>query len=162
MDKKKFKLGLGIGIISILLISIVLILKSIDSPTDIKLNITDLEDKKVDIKSFNTKPLVVNFWATWCAPCIKEFKIFEKVNDNYNQKVSFLMLSDESTKSIKKFKEANNYTFLYMKSISKFSDYGINSRPATYFYNKKGELVDKIIGSITEQQLTESIQKITE
>lgn len=62
----------------------------------------------------NSKPLVVNFWATWCAPCVKELPYFEKLNqENPNVKVIMVSLDFEKQveNKLKPFLKKKNYTF---------------------------------------------------
>ena len=112
-------------------------------------NIVDLNGESVDMSMFIGKKVLVNFWATWCAPCKKEMpdlleaqKILAK--DNY----VFLLISDESQSQISEFKKKTNYDFTFLKSKKPASSLGIYALPTTYVYNEKGEKVDKIIGAV--------------
>ena len=65
------------------------------------------------LKENNSKPLVVNFWATWCAPCVKELPYFEKLNqENKNVKVILVSLDFEKQveNKLKPFLKKKNYT----------------------------------------------------
>ena len=65
------------------------------------------------IKENNSKPLVINFWATWCAPCVKELPYFEKLNqENPNVKVILVSLDFEKQveSKLKPFLKKKNYT----------------------------------------------------
>ena len=162
MNKKYFWSGYIIGVICFISTGIFFYLKSMESPK-ISINsisVFDMNGKKVNTNKFIGKPIVVNFWATWCSPCIKEFPEFKNIQDKYGDKVVFLMISDENISKIKIFKIKNIYKFEYLASHIKFEKIGLNSRPATYFYNKKGELISKKIGSINVKILDESIQNI--
>lgn len=71
------------------------------------------EELNTYLKENNSKPLVVNFWATWCAPCVKELPYFEKLNqENPNVKVILVSLDFEKQveSKLKPFLKKKNYT----------------------------------------------------
>jgi thiol-disulfide isomerase/thioredoxin len=70
------------------------------------------------IKENNSKPLVVNFWATWCAPCVKELPYFEKLNQE-NQNVKVILVSLDFEKQV----ESKLIPFLKKKKIASTSIY---------------------------------------
>ena len=112
-------------------------------------DLVNLEGKSFDTTSLKGKKVLVNFWATWCAPCKNEMpdllevqKILTK--ENY----VFLLISDESTAQILEFKRETKYDFTFLKSTKPTSSLGIYALPTTFIYNEKGEMVDKIIGAV--------------
>ena len=70
------------------------------------------------IKENNSKPLVVNFWATWCAQCVKELPYFEKLNQE-NQNVKVILVSLDFEKQV----ESKLIPFLKKKKIASTSIY---------------------------------------
>ena len=70
------------------------------------------------IKENNSKPLVINFWATWCAPCVKELPYFEKLNQE-NQNVKVILVSLDFEKQV----ESKLIPFLKKKKIASTSIY---------------------------------------
>lgn len=71
------------------------------------------EELNTYLKENNSKPLVVNFWATWCAPCVKELPHFEKLNqENQNVKVILVSLDFEKQveNKLKPFLKKKKYT----------------------------------------------------
>ena len=70
------------------------------------------------IKENNSKPLVINFWATWCAPCVKELPYFEKLNKE-NQNVKVILVSLDFEKQV----ESKLIPFLKKKKIASTSIY---------------------------------------
>ena len=99
------------------------------------------------IKENNSKPLVVNFWATWCAPCVKELPHFEKLNqENTNVKVILVSLDFEKQVEsklipfLKKKKIASTYIYLadkeYNSWLPKIDKNWSGSIPATVIFNQ--------------------------
>ena len=162
MNKKSFWKGFTVGGLLFILTVVVIYFKFAVKP-DISLNqveVSDLNGTKVELNDYLGKPLVVNYWATWCAPCIKEFPYFEEVKKQLGENVNFIMISDEPLDKIVKFSESKPYSFTYLKSNKDLSEYGINVRPTTYFYNAQGELITKHTSNLNSQSLKNLIEEI--
>ena len=126
------------------------------------------------IQSNSEKPLVINFWATWCAPCVKELPYFQKLHqENSNVKVITVSLDFEKQveSKLKPFLKKKNYTFIttYMADkkfnnwISKVDENWSGSIPATWIINgNKGVFVEQEFASFEElnQFVNESLTKI--
>ena len=63
----------------------------------------DLEGKEFDFKSTHNKVVLINFWATWCPPCIAEMPSLEKLHNDYKDKIIFLFVSNEEEEKIPKY-----------------------------------------------------------
>ena len=109
----------------------------------------DLNDNKVDLTVYKGKKIVINYWATWCRPCIKEMpglKRAEEILENYNY--TFLLVSDETISKISEFKNQKNFKFNFLKSLESNETLGIYSLPTSYIFNENGEKIETIIGTI--------------
>ncbi|MBA3898849.1 MAG: TlpA family protein disulfide reductase [Bacteroidetes bacterium] len=124
-----------------------------------KMNLTDLSGNIVELKVYSNNPLVINYWGTWCKPCIEEFPAFEEAKKQFGGKVNFIMVSDEPLEKLVKFKEKNNYTFTFLKSQDPLHKHGLRSFPTTYFYNEEGELVSRKTGSLSKNEIINSTKK---
>lgn len=127
----------------------------------------DKDGNEVKLSDYFGKPIVLNFWASWCGPCQQEMPHFEKAYPEYEDDVTFLIvdLADgvrESTDSGKAFIEESGYTFpVYFDTKSEGAvAYGITSIPTTFFIDKDGDIVTKYSGSLTEKKLLERIEMI--
>ncbi len=103
-----------------------------------------LKDKKGTIYNFEEtkeKVVLVNFWATWCPPCIAEMPSLQKLYDDYNKKIEFVFVSDESFETIYSFLEKNNYTFKVYNEVSKSDFFIIKDIPRTFLIDKQGKVV---------------------
>lgn len=103
-----------------------------------------LKNKNGTILNFeNTKGKVVlvNFWATWCPPCIAEMPSLQELYDDYSDKIEFILISDESYQTIDSFLEKNNYTFKVYKEASKSDFFNVRGIPRTFLIDKSGKVV---------------------
>ena len=166
MKRKDYLAGFLLGFF-IPTLFIGLIVKNLFIPQDIVLNdleLVDFQNKPIDKASFKDKNVLINFWATWCRPCIEEIPTFEQLDKNLDKDNWVLLLAnDESNRRQEAFFKKRKYDVVFIKSNTKFSDLGIMSIPRTYIWDKSGELVYKVIGKIegkTEEKLMEKIEEL--
>ncbi|WP_108868078.1 TlpA family protein disulfide reductase [Aquimarina aquimarini] len=165
MIKKSFWKGFTLGCIILIATATLVYSKFIVSP-DISLNqleVLDLKGNNIELSEYQGKPLVVNYWATWCAPCLKEFPYFEEVKQRFGDDVNFVMISDETIDKITYFSNSKPYSFNFLKSSKKLSEYGLNeitALPTTYFYDAQGNLIVKHTSNLNVESLAELIKRI--
>lgn len=124
--------------------------------------------KKVELSDFYGKPIVVNFWATWCSPCQQEMPHFDDAYAEYKSDVKFLMVNlttweeDASTSEVKSFIEKKGYDFpiYYDKDGDAAKTYGVESIPLTLFIGKDGKVAHTYTGAMKKTQLYNYIEKI--
>ena len=124
--------------------------------------------KEVRLSDFKGKPVVVNFWATWCIYCVREFPQFEDAYRRYGDKVNFVMvdLTDnyrETMDSAKDFIRKNNYSFpvYFDMKNSAGQAYNISSIPVSLFIDADGNIVDTFVGAMSETMLDSYLVKLT-
>ena len=129
--------------------------------------VLNTEGEKVKLSDFYGRPIVVNFWATWCMPCKMELPEFEEAYKKYNQDIEFLMVNltdgyNEKVEDVKKFVEENDYGFpLYFDTeLSASNTYNIYSIPQTLFIDKEGNIVKSYTGMINKQNLERYIEAL--
>jgi thiol-disulfide isomerase/thioredoxin len=94
------------------------------------------------------KVILINFWATWCPPCIAEMPYLDGLYRDYKDKVVFLFVSNEDASTTQAFLNKKGYALTSIKPIS-YSPKLLetNSLPTTYLIDKKGGIVIKKTGS---------------
>ena len=105
------------------------------------------DDSKKNISDYKGKIVLLNYWATWCAPCIKEMPELNRLQSKYqDQGLTVIALSDEDNERLIKF--ANKYPFIVTAAYSKeFNWADIQSeRPMTFLINREGVIVDYFTG----------------
>jgi thiol-disulfide isomerase/thioredoxin len=133
----------------------------------------DTEALKGLLTQARQKPLLVNFWATFCDPCRDEFPDLVKIDKDYgSQSLDFITVSLDDATEIKgevpKFLDAMKATMpAYLLDVND-PEPAINlvdrkwrgDLPATYLYNEKGEVVYRHIGRVNITELREAIDKV--
>lgn len=129
--------------------------------------VTDREGNTVRFSDLTGKPMVINFWASWCPPCKSEMPEFDKVYRELGEDVTFLMINAtdgnrETTESASNYIDGQDYAFpVYFDTSQEASYvYGISSLPTTVFIDGEGNLITGAIGMIDEATLRRGIDMI--
>jgi thiol-disulfide isomerase/thioredoxin len=126
-----------------------------------EIELLDASGKRVSIDAYKGKPVVINFWATWCGPCMQEIPDFDMVQSKYEGSVKFLMVYDESSlANIQGFYKKYNYHLTFLQSQKGFKKMGIYSIPTTYFLDENLNVIDSKSGSLDVNSLETMIRKI--
>jgi thiol-disulfide isomerase/thioredoxin len=106
-----------------------------------KVKLADLKGNSFSLKQYAGKTIFLNFWATWCKPCIAEMPTIEKAQNILNkEEVIFLMASSEATEEIDAFRKAHDFNFNYCQ-IQNSEELGFQALPTTYIFNAEGDLI---------------------
>ena len=122
------------------------------------------DGEPVSLSDFRGKPVVVNFWASWCGPCKREMPEFESLWQELGDQVHFLMVNVTTSESGKEAPEALlaelGYGFpVYYDLTGSASDtYGVTAFPTTYFIGAQGEAVAYAVGAIDGDTIRRGIQ----
>jgi len=124
----------------------------------------DSEGNFVSLSDFIGKPVILNFWASWCSPCKSEMPDFDAAFQQYGEDIQFMMVnmtdgSQETTESATAFIAESGYSFpvFFDVEYSAAMAYGVTSIPATYFVNAEGNLVAYGIGPLNLEALETGI-----
>jgi thiol-disulfide isomerase/thioredoxin len=111
-----------------------------------KVKLTNLNNSPVDLKIYHGKTVFINFWATWCKPCLLEMPSIQNAKEVLkNENIEFLFASDESVDQIEWFKSKHKYDFNYVRAEN-MAELNIAALPATFIFNPKGKLVFSEMG----------------
>ena len=128
----------------------------------------DRDGNQVKLSDFIGKPIVLNFFASWCGPCKSEMPDFEAKYREIGDGVQFLMinLTDgyyETVKSATDFIDGAGYTFpvFFDTDSSAATAYNVVSIPTTYFIDANGNIVARATGAISAATLAEGIGMIS-
>lgn len=129
----------------------------------------DVSGNPVKLSDYFGKPIVLNFWASWCGPCQMEMPDFQEKYETLDGQVQFLMInmtdgSRETVTSASEFIKDQGYTFpvLYDTETDAAAAYSANSLPTTYFIDANGFVIARATGAISGDTLQRGIDMITE
>lgn len=108
----------------------------------------NLEMEEVDFLASKNNVTIVNMWATWCPPCVAEMPSFQKLYDDYGDKVDFYFITSEEVKPIEKFMDKHQYNLpVYLQTHEAPEKMESRLLPTTFVISKSGEIVIKETGS---------------
>lgn len=132
------------------------------------MTVYDREGKEVHLLDYIGKPIVLNFWASWCGPCQMEMPDFNEKYQELGEEVQFLMINmtDGSRETVEKasaFIEEQGYGFpvFYDTEFDAANTYGASSLPTTFFIDAQGKVTAQAKGAIDGETLQRGIDMIT-
>ena len=131
--------------------------------------VEDAEGNMISLSSFQGKPVVLNFWASWCPPCKSEMPDFQAAYDTYGEDIQFVMvnLTDgnrETKETASAFIEESGFTFpvYYDVNMEAAYAYNISSIPVTVLIDADGTVVAHRIGMLNAEGLQQGIDRLLE
>lgn len=138
-----------------------------DKVVALDFTMTDKNGNEVKLSNFLGKPIVLNFWASWCGPCQMEMPDFEEMYKTYGEDIQFLMVnmtdgSQETVGSATQFIMEKGYTFpvYYDTKMEGAYYYSVYSLPTTYFIDAEGYVTASNKGMISGENLQKGIEAI--
>ena len=122
--------------------------------------LVDLDGREVSLTSFRGKPVVINFWSTWCGPCKVEHDILQ-IGSKKFPNVQFLgVVYQDTTEATKEYLSTrrNFYPQLLDPNSDIAMDYGVAGVPETYIIAPNGSIAAKKAGVVTPEYLIEQLK----
>ena len=111
-----------------------------------KVKLISLNGQPVDMKQYKGKTILINFWATWCKPCLEEMPSIKKAKEIMkNENIEFLFASNETAGEIEVFNKEHDYGFNYVIA-GNLEELNIMGLPTTFIFNTDGKLVFSEMG----------------
>ena len=114
-----------------------------------------MDGTSITLSELQGKPVIINFWATWCGPCVKEMPAFERLKDDFGDKIGIIAVNcGDDAETVKDFVEENGYTFPVVLdeeySISML--YPTNSIPYTVVLDAEGKVTHISTGALEDRK----------
>ena len=129
---------------------------------------TDADGATLTLADFKGKPVLLNFWASWCGPCASEMPDIQSAWEEHGNDVEFVIvnmtgMNGETEQSAKAFLAENNYTFpcYFDANNSAASAFGVSSIPQTYLINAEGNIIGAYMGAMDASVLAQGIDMLT-
>jgi cytochrome c biogenesis protein CcmG, thiol:disulfide interchange protein DsbE len=119
--------------------------------------------QRIALSQYQGKPLIVNFWASWCGPCQQETPLLARWYKAQHGTVNLVGLDEnDSTASALKFAHAKGVSYPIGvdpgPALVTASAYGVVALPQTFFLNAQHRIVDRIYGAVTQADLAAGVR----
>ena len=119
-----------------------------------KINFQNIKNETINLKSFENSLVIINFWATWCAPCVEEMPSLDRLQKNpafENLEVLPINIGRDSIEKSNNFYKKlkiKNLKIYFDKDVELANKFLLRGLPTTVFINKKGEEFARVIGFV--------------
>jgi cytochrome c biogenesis protein CcmG, thiol:disulfide interchange protein DsbE len=111
-------------------------------------------EQTVSLDDFQGRPVLLNFWASWCVPCIDEAPMLRRAQETYGDRVAIVGVdirdsSIDATEFVERYRL--DYTHIRDESLTIYDDYGLSGQPETFLIDGNGVIVEHIRGAFTDE-----------
>jgi cytochrome c biogenesis protein CcmG/thiol:disulfide interchange protein DsbE len=119
--------------------------------------------RQVSLSQYAGKPVIVNFWASWCEPCQQETPLLARWHAQDGHVVLLGLDENDTTVSALEFARAKGVTYplAFDPDMSAASAYGVSALPQTFFLNARHQIVAHVVGVVTPAQLASDLSLMT-
>jgi len=167
-------LNIGLKVIVLIVLTLGLLMTGCSSGTNQQpvigkpapnFKLQSLDGQSISLSDFRGKPVLINFWATWCGPCRIEMPYLQQIYEEWHGKGMVVLTINigESSSQIKEFMQSQGLSLpvLLDKGGSVAQKYNILGIPTTFFLDKDGVIQDKIISAFQNKaQIEKRLDKI--
>lgn len=117
-------------------------------------------DGELSMSDLEGKPVVLNFWASWCGPCKDEAPLLQSAYEEYGDRISFLGVDiRDALSDALEFVDTYGLTYPSVRDeeMRVYADYGLTGQPETFFIDSQGVLVKHVPGPVDEDTLFQTL-----
>jgi len=125
----------------------------------------DLDGKEVSSEQFKGKVVVLDFWATWCQPCLSEIPGYAELQKKYGADglviVGVLYRDPKTTAFVKKFATDKGVNYMIVLGDDTISDAfgGLEALPTTFLINRRGRIVNQKVGAVPHEEYEKLVKQ---
>ena len=128
-----------------------------------KFVLTDLNKKTINLDDYKGKKVILNFWATWCPPCVNEMPLLQEVyNNRRGEGIEVIGINyNEDYDRVKKFisEKGVTFTILIDSDLKVSMDYGVIGLPVTFFIDREGRIKEKFKGELNKKLIEDILNR---
>ena len=125
------------------------------------LEFTTLDGEKTSFADYAGSPLIVNFFASWCAPCVKEMPDFQRLHERHGERFQIIGLAVEGERPARRLVESTGVTYpVGLDDSDLLVELGGVAMPTTVFISKQGELLESHSGVFNYSNLISRTEKL--
>jgi len=126
--------------------------------------LTDLQGRPVKLSDLRGKAVVLNFWATWCAPCKAEIPLFVELQRRYGAQglqIVGVNMDDGDQNDVQKFATENriNYPILFGQDKVAQQYGGIDFLPTTFYIDRNGVVMERVFGQAERAEIEQTVRR---
>jgi cytochrome c biogenesis protein CcmG/thiol:disulfide interchange protein DsbE len=174
-SRRRWRLWAAVGVASALLGVLALVLAVGSDPAPSSSNaggdrapafrLSDVRDASgsVSLQDFEGRPVVLNFWASWCVPCRKEMPALQEVSEEVQDRIAFVGINHQDSRGdALKFLDETGVRFPagYDPEGATAAAYGLYGMPTTIFISPDGRILERHRGEINESQLRRELERL--
>ena len=125
----------------------------------------NLDGQSISLNDLKGKPVLLNFWSTWCGPCVSEMPYLQEIYDEWSGKGLMLLAINggESSSKVSKFLQDYNLSLPVLLDTEGIvaQRYNVSGIPTTFFIDKEGIIQEKVIGAFPNKaEIEKRLSKI--
>lgn len=125
-------------------------------------DLASLDGRQVSLESLAGRPAVIDFWATWCAPCIRQIPVLNALQDAYGDAVSVIGIAVDTggEEIVAPFAEKHEIAYTVLLGEEGLAqDFGAIGFPTLFVLDGEGRIVEAHVGIVTMEELEDALER---